>query len=228
MCTGKGAVLSIMHGARPDLDLSGYDYAAVASDHPAITLHGGQDCGSLNLPDGDVDCVSSQFGIEYVGAAATREAARILKPDGHFAMIAHHVDSVLVRANTARRDALAAFRASGLFERGISVAQGGVARDIDAIMAALAKTHAGQKVIADLFRALRQCVSQGLTGVPQIARLQTMAAAEQHRLDAMGSAALDEIRLRNLLAPIAALRPLTVAPLSVEHHGIIAWQVQTP
>ena len=226
LCTGKGAVLFALHAARDDLHLEGYDYAAVSSDHASLILHGGQDCAALPLADRAIDAVTSQFGMEYTPDSAI-EAARILRPNGQFAMIAHHRDSVLVAANAARRDALSAFCASGLFARAVTVARGGVAHDIDAIMANLAKDHAGQHVIAELFRALRQCVGLGAAGVPQIARLEAMAAAERQRLDAMANAALDEVGLNHLLAPIAARCALTIAPFHVDGHGIIAWQVYT-
>lgn len=226
ICTGKGAVLLALYDSRPDLLLEGYDYATVTSNHNRIILHGGHDCTSLPLEGGMADAVTSQFGMEYAADTAT-EVARILKPTGQFAMVAHHKDSVLVRANVARGKALAAFRASGLFARGVTVARGGAANDIDAIMADLAKDHAGQKVIADLFHALRQCVRQGAAGVPTIARLERMAAAEQKRLEAMAAAALDAPGIAALTAPIAAHFALTVVPLTVEGHGLIGWQAHT-
>lgn len=225
LCSGNGAVLRALHRERGNLVLNGYDYAAVPMANAGFTLTGGVDCAALPLADGSMDAVTSQFGVEYAGLAAAREAARIRRADGSMAMIVHHADSVLVRHNRQRRDAIAAFITSGLFERARTVAGGGMAHDIDAIMAGLARDHAGQKVIADLFRGLQQAVMLGAAGLTRMAQIQALAENEHARLDAMASAALDDARVKELADMAAGQASVTIAPLLVEGHGLIAWTI---
>lgn len=225
LCSGNGAVLRVLHKARGDLILNGYDFADVPLAGSGFALTGGVDCATLPLGDACVDAVTSQFGVEYAGLAAAREAARIRKADGGMAMVLHHADSVLVRHNARRRDAIAAFVASGLFDRARMVSGGGMAHDIDAIMAGLARDHAGQKVIADMFKGLHQAVSMGPAGLTRIAAVQAMAENEHARLDAMARAALDDAGVRALAKAAAGGSATDIAPLVVDGHGLIAWTV---
>lgn len=47
------------------------------------------DAAALPFADGAFDAVVSQFGIEYAGAAAFVEAARLVAPGGHLACVTH-------------------------------------------------------------------------------------------------------------------------------------------
>lgn len=227
LCSGNGAVLRVLHQARGDLVLNGYDYADVRVSGEGFVLTGGVDCAALPLADHTVDAVTSQFGVEYVGAKAAREMARIRRPGGPLAMILHHEDSVLVRHNRQRRDAIAAFIASGLFERARTVASGGMADDIDAIMEGLARHHAGQRVIAEMFRGLHQAVSHGPAGLARIADIAALATNEHARLDAMARAALDAPGMQALADAAAGGAAVNIAPLVVDGHGLMAWTVRT-
>lgn len=57
------------------------------------------------FPDRAFDLATSQFGIEYAGAAAFKEAARIVAPGGLFAGILHLRGGALYRENAANLEA---------------------------------------------------------------------------------------------------------------------------
>ncbi|MEO1252144.1 MAG: methyltransferase domain-containing protein [Pseudomonadota bacterium] len=71
------------------------DYAAAAVASVRAALGGGPlagfaaDAAALPTPDGAYDIASSQFGLEYAGMWAFKEAARILRPGGVFAAVIH-------------------------------------------------------------------------------------------------------------------------------------------
>lgn len=62
-----------------------------------INFHGNTDMAKLPFADGSVDCVLSQFALEYADhKAAVKEIMRVLKPGGKLVIMAHHADSSLI------------------------------------------------------------------------------------------------------------------------------------
>ena len=225
LCCGNGAVLRVLARARDDLSLSGFDYAQLAAESGTIALHGGVDCAHLPLPNQSHHAVTSQFGLEYAGTQAWAEAARIRRPDGVMAMIVHHADGVLVRSNMRRLSALSAFLDNGLFARAHSVAQGGQVHDIAQIMADLARDHAGQSVVAELFRAVQHAVKLGPTAPATLHAIERTAFGEKSRLQAMRDAALDTQAMREFARIVAGGREVAADTITVAGHGLIAWSV---
>ncbi len=62
-----------------------------------LHVHARADASALPFSDAQFDLCMSQYGIEYAGAAAFREAARVLRPGGRLAAVLHHVESLPVR-----------------------------------------------------------------------------------------------------------------------------------
>lgn len=58
-------------------------------------------CSSLELPfdDRSFDLVVSQFGLEYSGVEAFNEAARLVGPSGHLAILSHYRDGYIDQRN---------------------------------------------------------------------------------------------------------------------------------
>lgn len=106
--TGGGAVLTEAHAVRPDLQLSGVDYAAVLPElDPAITLYPETRIEQLPFADGSFEVITSQFALEYGNvSAAIQEVSRVSTFEGKYLFICHHADGVIVRDNLARLKAL--------------------------------------------------------------------------------------------------------------------------
>lgn len=90
-----------IHGVdQADINPSAHlkDVPEVAKRVTGIEFHGNVDMVKLPFADSSVDCVLSQFGIEYGDtAAATAEVLRVLKPGGKFVAIAQHKRALLVK-----------------------------------------------------------------------------------------------------------------------------------
>jgi len=71
------------------LDVSPAALVAAMRSEPQI-MAAATDAARLPLGDGSADFVISQFGIEYAGDSAFREAARILAPEGRYCSISHY------------------------------------------------------------------------------------------------------------------------------------------
>ena len=110
--TGGGAVIEYLSQApgvnlenATCVDLSAAAINIVQERFPAV---GGvvADAKSIPLESGQYDLITSQFGIEYAGAAAADEAIRLLSPGGSLLFLMHMQPGELHRECTAAADAL--------------------------------------------------------------------------------------------------------------------------
>lgn len=122
IATGNGAIplLALEESERlfkhfeiSGVDLADIDPANQVTDRSLraklsrIFFHGRTPAESLPFDDASVDMACSQFGLEYSNLSRSiPEIARILKPGGRLAVIAHHRDSVLLRATREELDQL--------------------------------------------------------------------------------------------------------------------------
>lgn len=122
IATGNGAIplLALAESDRLslDFDITGVDLAdidpaqgvkdpSLQSALARITFRGRTPAESLPCDDLSVDLVCSQFGLEYSDLGRSiPEIARVLKPAGRLAVIAHHCDSVLLRATRVELEQL--------------------------------------------------------------------------------------------------------------------------
>lgn len=95
IATGNGAlveqaltVLGNETGAYTCVDVSAAAIDNVKRRFPGVTGIVA-DAASIPLGDNEFDIVSSQFGVEYAGAAAFGEAARLVAPGGQLALMLH-------------------------------------------------------------------------------------------------------------------------------------------
>lgn len=72
------------------------------------------DAARTPFPDHAFDLLTSQFGLEYAGAGAFTEAARLLGDGGTLAAILHLQDGGIERECRANLDAIDGFRSGGL------------------------------------------------------------------------------------------------------------------
>jgi SAM-dependent methyltransferase len=91
---GGGTRIDAVDAARVD---PRWVEAMPAGERARLQVHGGIDAAALPFADATFDLCMSQYGIEYAGAAAFDEVARVLAPGGTFAGVLHHADSLPVR-----------------------------------------------------------------------------------------------------------------------------------
>lgn len=144
---GNGAVvrfaLKALHQIGNDIDrtIVGLDESPAAleemhSRHPAvytIAAHG----SLLPFQDAVFNVVTSQFGLEYAGAGAIAEAARVVGSGGILAAVMHQRDGAIYQECAANLDAIDGFRRSNLlpcfeelFRAAQAVQQGRGAREL--------------------------------------------------------------------------------------------------
>lgn len=122
IATGNGAVallaLEVADSVSKSHRISGTDLAdidparqvtdaSVAGRLQRIEFHGRTPAENLPFEDASVDMACSQYGLEYSDLSkSVGEIARVLRPGGKVAVIAHHHDSVLLAATRRELDDL--------------------------------------------------------------------------------------------------------------------------
>ncbi|GJL90980.1 class I SAM-dependent methyltransferase [Hyphococcus sp.] len=134
LACGAGVVTgrAIEAGAHTGSLLCGVDYASAAAaalnqkPAPSGYVVSGVAASVNQLPflSGSFDIVVSQFGLEYAGLDAFREAARILAAGGSAQFITHYKDGGIDRECSANAHTLTAIIESDLFELAIAVIRG--------------------------------------------------------------------------------------------------------
>lgn len=106
--TGSGAVLIEAKARRPDLCLTGIDYAARLPElGDGITMLTETRMDQLPFGNNEFDAVTGQFAIEYSSIPAVlQEIDRVLAREGKYQFLCHHVAGVIIRDNQARFAAL--------------------------------------------------------------------------------------------------------------------------
>ncbi|MCB1694287.1 MAG: class I SAM-dependent methyltransferase, partial [Pseudomonadales bacterium] len=138
IATGNGAmiakILASMAGRDPQIecvDVSPSAIDAVSARFPFVSGKVG-DVSRLPYDDGAFDLVVSQFGLEYAGENAFREAARVVAPGGRLALVVHIQEGAVYRECRDNLDALQRLRASNfitlarqMFEEAFTARTGG-------------------------------------------------------------------------------------------------------
>lgn len=105
---GAGIVGRTLLSHRPDLQVSGIDFANVPVPNIRnLTIHPWISMEALPFEAQCLDAAISLFGIEYgdIGKTAT-QLQRVLKPGASLSFLVHHVESEIVREGATRRRAL--------------------------------------------------------------------------------------------------------------------------
>ena len=105
LATGNGALPQmLLQRYGNDVFVDAVDAAQLAPTwfsqlrHPKVRFHSGVMIETLPFEDAGFDYVISQYGIEYaMRPDACRQALRVLRPDGHLALVMHHSGSVLAK-----------------------------------------------------------------------------------------------------------------------------------
>ncbi len=204
--TGGGAVLTEAQAVRPDLQLSGVDYAAVLPElGTAITLYPETGIEKLPFADGSFEAITSQFAIEYTDiTAATQEVARVLTCEGTFLFICHHADGVIVRDNLARLKAIRDILSSaGLLSTAILAIRRRKKSDPETwqrlarIFTTTQRKHPGQSLVKELADDIARIMSEP-NSLEKLLALRHAVEMEGQRIMALKKAALTGNQARAL------------------------------
>ncbi|MHB8791628.1 MAG: class I SAM-dependent methyltransferase [Desulfobulbaceae bacterium] len=209
--TGNGALLVQARACRPDLRLTGIDYAASLPDlGPGIILHPRTRMENLPFEDNSFDAISSQFAVEY-GAVQeiSREVRRVLRKDGRYQFLCHHSGGVIVRDN---RERLAAIRGllslGGLLETAIKALRQRhknspeTRQRLARLFAATLRKYPGQAVVHEVAGDIARIMAEA-NSLEQLLALRRDVEQEGERIKALLQAALTEPRAGELAALLA-------------------------
>ena len=169
LATGSGAVLALAHDCRPDLKLTGVDYASsLTSPEESITILPEVRLEELPFADQAVDVVTSQFGLEY-GAwpESVHELNRVLAKNGSMQLVCHHSESIIVVANRERLAAINDILGKrGLLSAALKIIQQRKIREpksrrnLDRLLNKLLSNHPGQPVVEEGAQHIAEIMTQ--------------------------------------------------------------------
>ncbi len=209
--TGGGAVLKEAHLIRPDLRLTGVDYAqALPELAKNICMLPGVSLERLPFADKRVDVITSQFAIEYAPLLqAVKEVHRVLRKDGVFLFICHHADSIIVDENVKRlgviRDILAG---SGLLQTVIAVVKWNKVLDpkkqdlLARILQKLQMKHPDQPMVNEVAEITAQLMI-ATNRLKKLLALKRDIEMEGRRISALKKSALNSRQIEELIAQFA-------------------------
>lgn len=248
LATGNGAVPATLVKAGLELDITGVDKAAI--DPPryltvpdavrGVRFIGGVDLSAPDNLPGSFDALTSQFGLEYLPAAARAPlVARALDRGGRFQVLIHHADSEVVgprRRDLAELNTLLAN--DGLMPALLAFARG---RDNAGDLERLGRQHLAQsstmtrrlsgQVLAALDRILTAYETRQSHSRQLAVDLHTRVTAEAERLRQLVDAALDEAGVHDLCSSLhsAGLQVADCRPMRISSSDsppvIIGWHV---
>lgn len=229
IATGSGAVVDslfrIASDSPPDVtcvDISAAAVENVSKRYPSVTTVV-SDARKVPLEDAGFDLVTSQFGIEYAGAEAFDEAARLLAPGGTLLMLMHTRPGVIYKECWTSLDAVRRMKRSkflplarDFFEAGFAAVggadrapydQAGIAlnpalRKVERILSDLGEDVAGgtvSKLYADIERIHTRIQHYEPAEVIEwLSQMMIELDAYEARMDSMCQAAMDKKAFRNL------------------------------
>ncbi len=235
LATGSGAVLAQARDCRPDLVLTGVDYASLSKSKGSIILLPNVHLESLPFADNSFAVVTSQFGLEYgTWPAAVKELNRIwVRKDGHLQLICHHSKGIIVAANRERLAAIEDILAGkGLIHGALKVVRQRKKyalknrRYLDRLLLKLHENHPDQPVVLEV----AEQIADALTRPGSLKRLLSLRkdlAMEEQRTKALLAAALTPQKAEILLQELSQNRTsMQMEILNVPNSDIpLAWKI---
>lgn len=210
--TGNGTLLLQARAHRPDLRLTGIDYAATLPDiGNGITLLPETRMDQLPFDGGRFDAITSQFAIEYSSIpAVVPEVDRVLAKGGRYLFLCHHAGGVIVRENQARFAALNWLLAhAGLLESAINAVRQrkksspATRQRLARLFEAARRKYPDQPVVLEVANDIARIMGES-ESLEQLMALRRNIRMEQERTTALGKAALTESRAMALAEMLAA------------------------
>ncbi len=260
---GNGAVASVVARTAQEMakrfTIVGIDAAAI--DPPryvsrlapllsTIEFHADTRMEELPFEADTFDVVFSQYAFEFSDMAkSAKEVSRVLKPKGHFAMLAMPAGGEVIEAATKRTKQTGyLLTQTKLFDVALAVTQAlynvensGEGRDtkqylerfngeVERVIARFANADSDvvMAIIIGLQRVFTDRKTTDIaTQIGQINMIRKRLAEGEARAEAMKKAALGDAGLNGVrrYLQMAGLTPLETKPVSVGDHGTIAWRM---
>jgi ubiquinone/menaquinone biosynthesis C-methylase UbiE len=249
LATGNGSVPLKLLTLNKNLNLTGVDRANIS---PIDYVHyekklrdvsfiGNTDICALPFSDHQFDGVTSQFGFEYADKNfAVSEFIRVLKPNGYFQLIIHHVNSDIVQpAKSTMNELTLVLESQGLVCKLEAFVKNHVSSsDLESFYKQFIFKHKGQlteRITGQILDFAEGILKQSKNGyalspfLSSITSLSNRVHGELERLRQLTSAALsqDEAQLIcQQLTPLCSRVNLT--PILIDNHAhdpIIAWSI---
>lgn len=224
---GAGAASGALLAVRPDLQLTGIDFASVpAASMAGLSVKLFPDTPMESMPFADVsfDAAISQFGFEYSRTHKTAtQLARVLAPGARFSFVVHHAASSVVATNRARLNAILAVLAAEM--RAAFLAGNGFV--LEAKLSALRQRHPDDTLVMELARLLpaRARANARERGAAWRA-LETALSPELTILEAMDSCCVAGEELEGWLGPLRQSCAIASTSVLRKPNGAsIAWRI---
>ncbi len=235
--TGGGAVLKSALISRPDLQLTGIDYAASLPDlGKQVTMIPKTKLEQLPFRDESFEVITSQFALEYAALPkALAEIKRVLVPTGFFLFLCHHAEGIIIEHNVSRQAAIKDLLAgSGLLNSAIKIVQGKKNHDpkklklLAKLLQALQLKHPDQAIINEVAEMTAN-MTQEAGGLRKLLSLRQDIEMEYRRISALAAAALDQGQVEDILRQVAPpQREVAFELIAVpETSTPLAWKIST-
>jgi len=222
---GAGALSRLILDARPDVNLTGIDFARVPlSMRSNLELLSETAMESTPFSDESFGAVVSQFGFEYSETThAAREMARVAAPGGRFSFLVHHSHSAIVNANRSRLGVLAGFVAPAM-------RSAFCAGDTPAFLAHLSELkmrYPADSLLADLAQSLPSRLARASRERNAIWKaIEEALAPERCLAGALDASCVAPAALAEWLAPLSMVGVLDPPAVLREPDGTpIAWKL---
>jgi ubiquinone/menaquinone biosynthesis C-methylase UbiE len=133
IASGSGAVIdcvrSVLGRSACDVTCVDFSESAIRALHARFPDVTGvvADASALPLESGSCDAVTSQFGVEYAGADAIDEIARLPVPGGRLALLMHQQGSSIYKRCAESVDVIGALQDAKFIPRAMAVFEAGFA-----------------------------------------------------------------------------------------------------
>lgn len=239
LATGNGLVLAQLGEARPDLQLTGVDYAGTLPRPPRrMRLLAGVSLEALPFEPGRFDAGVSQFGFEYAARdQAAAELGRVLRPAAPVLLVVHHQEGSLLADNLARRAGIDWLIGEQLFEAAAALVRARRAMPLPTpsrfaeLVAEARRRFPDDPLPGDVARAVLDTLQLGRTAGPQATEmaLRTVRGRveeERKLIDALAGAACGPEGIAGLCAALGAAGIATDEPAPIAGpSGPFAWRV---
>ncbi|MEM7081746.1 MAG: class I SAM-dependent methyltransferase [Pseudomonadota bacterium] len=202
-------------------------------------------CSAHDLPyeDQQFDVVCSQFGIEYAGALAFEEAARVVKPGGRLMVIAHYAHGQIDARNREHREHAHTIVSSNFIDKAIKLTAASYAQHEQRFRQATEEFVPAERQLAAACEALPEGIHFHLYGgfrqlfeqrrqydaddiITWLQQMRDDVAENLQRLEHMCRAASDQDEMSAIINELEKrnCREINCEALTLEQHKLpLAW-----
>lgn len=223
---GAGAVARMLLARRPDVCVTGVDFAKVPlAFQPGFELFSHTAMEALPFINESFNAAISQFGFEYSGTDATaNEMARVLVRGGTFSFLAHHAGSAIVAENLARSHAIRALLSPEIRETFLAGEKPALTNQLKALLQA----HPHDTLVTELVHVLPLRLTRAERERSAIwTAIEDALAPERCILEELHACAIAPEYLEDWLAPLRAVCDVPQPEVLREPDGQpIGWRIE--